>query len=105
MPPFLADSKYRNIITGKGDSAALVSLAKSFPVDTMRLNRAVVTLANSGLNVLAADLAKYGTERYPNDYASWYSLYELAGSGTAEAETYRVKLHEIDPYNPKYFEK
>ena len=105
LPPFLADAKSRSIITGNGDSEALVNLAKSFPVDTMRLNRAVVTLANSGLNVLAADLAKYGTDRYPNDYASWYSLYELSGPGTPDSEVYRKKLHEIDPFNPKYFDK
>ena len=105
LPPFLADAKYRNIMTLKGDSNALINSAKSFPVDTVRLNRVVVTLANSGLNVLAADLAKFGTVKYPNDYASWYSLYELAGPGTPDSEVYRKKLHKIDPFNSKYFDK
>jgi O-antigen ligase len=105
LPPFLADVKYRNIMTVKGDHIALINSAKSFPVDTARLNRAVVTLANSGLNVLAADLAKFGTVKYPSDYASWYSLYELAGPGTPDSEIYRKKLHKIDPFNPKYFDK
>lgn len=105
LPPFIADAKSRNILTGKGDSQALINLAKSFPVDTMRLNRAIVTLANSGLNAPAADLAKFGTVKYPNDYASWYSLYELTGPGTSESEIYRKKLHQIDPFNPAHFEK
>ena len=104
LPPFLADAKYRNIMTVSGDSDTLIKSAKSFPVDAMRLNRVVVTLANSGLNVLAADLARFGTVKYPNDYASWYSLYELAGPGSPDAEIYRKKLQEIDPFNPKFFD-
>jgi O-antigen ligase len=105
LPPFLADAKSRNLLSGKNDSTAVINLAKEFPVDTIRINRSIVGLANSGLNVLAADLARYGTERFPNDYASWYSLYELSGPGSPESETYKVKLNEIDPFNPKYFAK
>jgi O-antigen ligase len=105
LPPFLADAKSRTMMSGKGDSNSVISLAKSFPVDTIRINRSIVALANSGLNVLAADLAKYGTEKYPNDYASWYSLYELSGPGSPDSEIYRKKLQEIDPYNPKFFDK
>ena len=105
LPPFLADAKSRTLMSGQGDSNSVITLAKSFPVDTIRINRSIVVLASSGLNVLAADLAKYGTEKYPNDYASWYSLYELSGPGSPDAEIYRKKLQAIDPFNPKYFEK
>jgi O-antigen ligase len=105
LPPFVADAKMRTLMGGKGDSAAWISLSKSFPVDMSRINRSVVALANSRLNVLAAELAQYGTTRFPNDYASWYSLYELSGPGTPDAEVYRKKLHQIDPFNPKYFDK
>jgi O-antigen ligase len=105
LPPFLADAKSRNLMSGKGDSTAVINLAKEFPVDTIRINRSIVGLANSGLNVLAVDLAKYGTEKFPNDYASWYSLYELSGPGSPESEAYRVKLNEIDPFNPRFFAK
>jgi O-antigen ligase len=105
LPPFIADAKMRTIMSGKGDSATLIAHVKSFPVDTIRLNRGVVALANSGLNVLAAEVALYGTTRFPNDYASWYSLYELSGPGTPDSEVYRKKLKQIDPFNPKYFDK
>jgi hypothetical protein len=105
LPPFLADAKSRNLMSGKNDSTAVINLAKEFPVDTIRINRSIVGLAGGGLNVLAADLAKYGTEKFPNDYASWYSLYELSGPGSPESEIYRVKLNEIDPFNPKFFAK
>jgi hypothetical protein len=105
LPPFIADAKMRTLMSGKGDSTAWISHSKSFPVDMSRLNRSIVALANSGFNVQAAELALYGTTRFPNDYASWYSLYELSGPGTPGSEIYRKKLHEIDPFNPKYFGK
>jgi hypothetical protein len=105
LPPFVADAKMRSIMSGESDSATLISHVKAFPVDTNRINRGVVALANSGLNVQAAELALYGTTLFPNDYASWYSLYELSGPGTPDSEIYRKKLHEIDPFNSKYFDK
>ena len=105
LPPFVADAKIRSIMSGKSDSATLISHVKAFPVDMKRINRGIVALSNSGLNVQAAELALYGTTRFPNDYASWYSLYELSGPGTPDSEIYRKKLHEIDPFNPKYFDK
>jgi hypothetical protein len=105
LPPFVADAKMRSIMNGKSDSATLISHVKAFPLDMNRINRGIVALANSGLNVQAAELALYGTTRFPNDYASWYSLYELSGPGTPDSEIYRKRLHEIDPFNPKYFDK
>lgn len=105
LPPFVADVNMRTIMSGNSDSAKLISQVKGFPIDANRLNRGVVALANSGLNVLAAELALYGTTRFPNDYASWSSLYELSGPGTQDAEIYRKKLQEIDPFNPKFFDR
>ena len=105
LPPFVADAKMRSIMSGKSDSTTLISHVKAFPVDMNRINRGIVALANSGLNVQAIELALYGTTRFPNDYTSWYSLYELSGPGTADSEIYRKKLHEIDPHNSKYFDK
>lgn len=105
LPPFAADAKMRTIMNGNADSTTLISHIKSFPIDSNRLNRGVVALANSGLNVLAAEVSLYGATRFPNDYASWYSLYELAGPGSPDAEIYRKKLHEIDPFNSKFFNK
>jgi hypothetical protein len=69
------------------------------------MNRASVLLANSSLNVLSAQVALNGTKYFPNDYAAWYTLYELSAEGSTERESYRKILNRIDPFNPKYFEK
>ena len=105
IPPMVRDTQFRNIQTKNGDSQKLIELANSWPLDSMRMNRASVLLANSGLNVLSAQVALSGTRSFPNDYAAWYTLYELSGEGTAERESYRLILNRIDPFNPKYFNK
>ncbi len=105
LPPFIKDVQFRNIQTKSGDSQQLIDLVQSWPLDSSRLNRASVLLANSGLNVLSAQVALFSTKAFPNDYAAWYSLHELSGVGSAEREKYRKVLKLIDPYNPRYFDK
>jgi hypothetical protein len=105
MPPMVRDTQFRDIQTKSGDSQKLIELANSWPRDSARMNRASVLLANSGLNVLSAQVAVNGTKSFPNDYAAWYTLYELSAEGSTERESYREILNRIDPFNPKYFDK
>ena len=99
------DTQFRNIQTKSGDSQELVDLANSWPLDSIRMNRASVLLTNSGLNVLSAEVALNVTKSFPNDYAAWYTLYELSAEGSTERESYRKVLNRIDPFNTKYFDK
>jgi O-antigen ligase len=105
LPPMVRDTQFRNIQTKSGDSQKLIDLANSWPLDSIRMNRASVLLANSGLNGLSAEVALNGTKSFPNDYAAWYTLYELSAEGSTERESYRKVLNRIDPFNTKYFDK
>ncbi len=105
LPPMIKDTQFRNLQTKSGDSQQLINLVQSWPLDSSRLNRGSVLLANSGMNVLAAQVAAYSTSAFPNDYAAWYTLFELSGEGSEEREKYREILNRIDPYNPRYFAK
>jgi len=104
LPPMVRDTQFRNIQTKSGDSQQLIELVNSWPRDSVRINRASVLLANSSLNVLSAQVALNGTKYFPNDYAAWYTLYELSAEGSTERESYREILNRIDPFNPKYFD-
>jgi hypothetical protein len=103
LPPFIADTKMRKFVAGKGTTEELIALVDSWPRDTIRLNRAIVLLVGQESYEEAKVLAAMGTTVFPNDFASWSALYELSGEGSKEREAYRNKLHEIDPLNPKYF--
>jgi len=105
LPPFLTDAKMRSFYSGKGDTQSVIALAKSWPVDNLRISKVVTSLAMNNINEEARNLAVFGTTKFPNDYVSWWAVYTLTKDGTSEKSAIKAKLHEIDPYNPEYFSK
>jgi hypothetical protein len=106
LPPFVNDAKVRNFFSNqKGEAETVIALGQSWPVDNLRLNKIIVSLANGKENDKARELATFGTLKFPNDYVSWWALDQLTRDGIPEKELIRSKLHEIDPFNPAYFKK
>jgi O-antigen ligase len=105
LPSFVADAKMRGFLQGKGTTEEFFSFAQSWPRDSIRLNKTIVILAQNNRIEEAKLLAAYGTTIFPNDFASWSALYELSPEDSKERLAYKKRLHEIDPFNPKYFEK
>jgi len=106
LPPFVMDAKLRNFFSGNsGRSETAIAIGQSWPVDNLRLNKIIVSLATNNQNDQARELAAFAALKFPNDYASWWALYQLTRDGIPEKEYLRNKLHEIDPYNPAYFKK
>ena len=106
LPPFVSDVKMKGLFAKDSiTSEEIVTFAQSWPVDNLRLNKAIVALANGTENDKARDLALFGTSKFPNDYASWWALDLLTREDVPDKEAIRIKLHEIDPHNPAYFKK
>jgi O-antigen ligase len=106
LPPFVMDAKLRNFFSGNsGRSETAIAIGQSWPVDNLRLNKIIVSLASNNQNEQARELAAFSSLKFPNDYASWWALYQLTRDGIPEKEFLRNKLHEIDPFNPAYFKK
>ena len=104
LPPFLADAKMRQALESK-DVDRIVAQANAWPIDASRTNRIIVELANSDLISQAQGLAIKSVVDFPSDYASWITLYQLTPTDSNEREVQRVKLHELDPYNPEFAPK
>lgn len=101
IPPFVVDAKVRtSFVSSKGEK--VIEAAKSWPLDSFRLNKAAVALANSGLNGPALDLAQKSVESFPDDYLGWFVLYQLTPKSDENWIVYQKKLHEIDPLNPEF---
>jgi O-antigen ligase len=103
LPPFMKDASLRTFLSGKGTPEELIELVKEWPRDTNRMSRTYVILAQNDKGLEARELAAYTTTIFPNDYSSWYALYQIAPLDSPERAAYKVKLHEIDPHNPAYF--
>ena len=104
LPPFLADAKMRQALESK-DVDRIVAQANAWPIDASRTNRIIIELANSDLISQAQGLAIKSVVDFPSDYASWITLYQLTPTDSNEREVQRVKLHELDPYNPEFAPK
>lgn len=105
LPPFLKDANMRTFLTGKGTPEELVELVKEWPRDSNRMSRTFVILTQNDRGLEAKELAAYATTIFPNDYSSWFALYQLAPLDSPERAAYKAKLHEIDPHNPAYFKQ
>ena len=106
LPPFIVDAKMRSFFSNKkGTIESIVALGQSWPVDNLRLNRIIISLGDNNLNDDARELASFSALKFPNDYVSWRALYELTRDGIPEKEFIRKQLHQIDPFNPTFFEK
>jgi O-antigen ligase len=106
LPPFVMDAKLRNFFSGNsGKIETAVAIGQSWPVDNLRLERIIISLASNKQNEQARNFAAFAITKFPNDYGAWFSLYELTNEGIPEKDAIKKKLHLIDPYNPAYFEK
>jgi O-antigen ligase len=103
LPPFMKDVSMRTFLTGKGTPEELIQLVKQWPTDSNRMSRTYVILAQNDRGFEARELAAYTTKIFPNDYSSWFALYQISPLDSPERAAYKAKLHEIDPFNPAYF--
>jgi hypothetical protein len=101
LPPFVTDVKMRDAIN-KNDAESVKAQASAFPVDTLRVNRAAVALARGGMTQLAREVTQVATSKYPDDFAGWFTLYELTPAADPQRAVLKAKLHEIDPLNPEF---
>jgi O-antigen ligase len=101
IPPFVADAKMRSAVSSN-EGERVFAAAKSWPLDSFRLNRAAVAFANSGITSTAIELSEISVESFPKDYPGWLALYELTPISDEKHKIYAEKLHELDPLNPEF---
>ena len=101
LPAFLADSQLRSAIA-KSDADLVAAQAAVFPMDSLRINRIAVALARGGMTQLARDATTLATEKFPDEFAGWFTLYELTPAIDPKRAILKEKLRELDPLNPEW---
>ena len=104
LPPFLADVKMRQALVSN-EPEKVITQSLAWPQDASRSNRAIVAIANGGLTDRARELVVQASRKFPEDYATWFTAYELSLDGSTEKAAIKIKLHELDPYNPEFAPK
>ena len=104
LPPFLADVKMRQALLSK-EPEKVITQSLAWPQDASRSNRAIVAVANGGLTDRARELVIQAARKFPEDYATWFTYYELSPDGSTEKAAIKIKLHALDPLNPEFAPK
>ncbi len=100
IPPFLADVNIRNAFQSQ-DSKQVIQALQQWPLDPNRLSRGVRIFAQNELNNEAYYAAKLATEKFPNDYTSWFNLGVMPNISPAEKSEIEMQLKRLDPSNTK----
>jgi O-antigen ligase len=101
LPPFVTDAKMRSALD-ENNADGVKAQVSAFPIDTLRVNRGAVALARGGMTELAREATQIAISKYPDDFAGWFTLYELTPAADPQRAVIKAKLHEIDPLNPEW---
>ncbi len=87
-----------------GTSESLYLAAKTFPLDSNRINYVASKISRDGINEQTVELINLGLKKFPHDYGLLYSQFQISIPGSKEQKAIGRRLHLADPYNPTYFE-
>jgi O-antigen ligase len=100
-PPYSADVKWRTILN-QPDVINLEQGAKSWPLSLDRIVQASQIYSKNNVPDKGLELAKYGTEVFPNDFRAWYFYYLVPNIDSVEKLQVKERLRKLDPNNPDF---
>ena len=103
-PPFFADHKWTDAIRQQNADKLIASTKASYfnPLDSERLAKTTLILAENNLLDQAHQVAITATQFNPYHFDSWKVLYYLPNTTQNEKFEARKKLVFLDPLNPKW---
>lgn len=100
-PPYSVDVKWRSILN-QPNFINLEQGAKSWPLSLDRIVQASQIYTKNNEAGKGLELAKYGTEVFPNDFRAWYFYYLQPNIDSTEKESVKQILNKLDPNNPDF---
>jgi O-antigen ligase len=100
-PPYLVDVKWRSVLS-QPSFTSLEEGAKSWPLSLERIVQASQIYSRSNVPDKALELAKFGTEVFPNDFRAWVFYFYLPSITVDEKRRVKERLQALDPKNPDF---
>ena len=104
FPPVRADIAWRSALQ-VGNAGAVESAMDMWPRNQRTLNSGIVLFANNGLPEKALEWARVDVQEHGENFAAWYTLYQLQGVSAEEKAEILEKLKQLDPLNPEFVDK
>jgi len=100
-PPYSVDVEWRKILN-QPNAINLEDGAKAWPVSLERIVQASQIYSKNNVTDKALELAKFGTEKFPNDFRAWYFYYLLPNIPASEKQAVKQRLQKLDPNNADF---
>lgn len=98
IQPLISDATYFSSLKKK-EIGSIEIAAKKWPTNPVRLGDASTIFANNGFQKQALDMAKFGIDKYPDSYVSWFVYYGTPSLSEAEKAKALKVLQKLDPLN------
>jgi len=99
--PFFADMKYKSAISSRYMDK-IISSTRLPGSSAFHSELALDTAIKNNLTQQAREISDYLISEYPRDFMGWKARWVLNTSTTQEKEEAKLKLRELDPYNPEF---
>ena len=100
-PPYSVDVKWRTILN-QPNAINLEQGAKDWPLSLDRIVQASQIYSKNNVADKGLELAKFGTERFPNDFRAWYFYYLQPNIPASEKQKVKGILQKLDPNNADF---
>jgi O-antigen ligase len=100
-PPYSADVRWRAILN-QPNAINLEEGAKAWPLNLDRIVQASQIYSKNNVIDKGLELAKFGTEKFPNDFRAWYFYYLQPNIPASEKQEVKQILQKLDPNNADF---
>jgi hypothetical protein len=100
-PPYSADVEWRTILR-EPNAINLEQGAKAWPLSLERIFQASQIYSKNNVADKGLELAKFGTEKFPNDFRAWYFYYLQPNISASEKQYVKQRLQKLDPNNADF---
>jgi hypothetical protein len=76
--------------------------AKAWPLSLERIFQASQIYSKNNVADKGLELAKFGTEKFPNDFRAWYFYYLQPNISASEKQDVKQRLQKLDPNNADF---
>lgn len=98
--PLVSDAKLISSLES-GDVERVYAAATAFPLEVSRINYVTQAFSQNQLPELSLKSAKFGVEKFPNNYDAWDLLRQVTNS-QADRDLAISNLKRLDPFYEKY---
>ena len=98
--PLVSDGKLISSLES-GDVERVYAAATAFPLEVSRINYVTQAFSQNQLPELSLKSAKFGVEKFPNNYDAWDLLRQVTNS-QADRDLAISNLKRLDPFYEKY---